>query len=416
LSKKKVAMIILEKTLFSRINIFIRHRTIFEMMRKVTVYSTKNCPYCRMAKAFLDKHGVPYESIDVGENSDAAKKMIDLSGQRGVPVILVDDEIIIGFDSQKLNELFGETVSGEVYDVLIVGAGPAGLTAGVYCARKMLNTIIISENIGGQALESWAIENYMGYRMITGEDLMKKFEEQVHTLNMRLELDRIVSISKEDDVFILRTISENLFKAKSLIFAQGNRPKKLGVANEEQYLGRGLSICSTCDGPLYKGKRVTVVGGGNSALQTVVEMSEIAQSARLIVRSSIRADPVYVRMLESKKNITVHLNTQITALHGDKFLDAITIRNESGEEQKIEIDGVFIEIGWLPNTDILDGFVALNEKKEIIVDINCHTSMAGVFAAGDVTSIKGKQIIIASGEGAKAALEAHEYLLKSESR
>ncbi len=409
-------MIILEKTLFSRINIFIRHRTIFEMMRKVTVYSTKNCPYCRMAKAFLDKHGVPYESIDVGENSDAAKKMIDLSGQRGVPVILVDDEIIIGFDSQKLNELFGETVSGEVYDVLIVGAGPAGLTAGVYCARKMLNTIIISENIGGQALASWAIENYMGYRMITGEDLMKKFEEQVHTLNMRLELDRIVSISKEDDVFILRTISENLFKAKSLIFAQGNRPKKLGVANEEQYLGRGLSICSTCDGPLYKGKRVTVVGGGNSALQTVVEMSEIAQSARLIVRSSIRADPVYVRMLESKKNITVHLNTQITALHGDKFLDAITIRNESGEEQKIEIDGVFIEIGWLPNTDILDGFVALNEKKEIIVDINCHTSMAGVFAAGDVTSIKGKQIIIASGEGAKAALEAHEYLLKSESR
>ncbi len=148
----------------------------------------------------------------------------------------------------------------------------------------------------------------------------------------------------------------------------------------------------------------------------LVEMSEIAQSARLIVRSSIRADPVYVRMLESKKNITVHLNTQITALHGDKFLSAITIRNDLGEEQKIDLDGVFIEIGWLPNTDILDGFVALNEKKEIIVDINCHTSMAGVFAAGDVTSIKGKQIIIASGEGAKAALEAHEYLLKSASR
>lgn len=400
---------------FSLINIFIRHRTIFEMMRKVIVYSTKNCPYCRMTKAFLHKHGVPYESIDVGENTDAAKKMIDLSGQRGVPVILVDDEVIIGFDSQKLNELFGETISGEVYDVLIVGAGPAGLTAGVYCARKMLNTIIISENIGGQALASWAIENYMGYRMITGEDLMKKFEEQVHTLNMRLELDRIVSISKEDDVFIIGTISENTFKAKTVILAQGNRPKKLGVANEEQYLGRGLSICSTCDGPLYQGKQVAVVGGGNSALQTAVEMSEIAQSARLIVRSSIRADPVYVTMLESKKNITVHLNTQITALHGDKFLSAITIRNELGEEQKIDLDGVFIEIGWLPNTDILDGFVALNEKKEIIVDINCHTSMAGVFAAGDVTSVKSKQIIIASGEGAKAALEAHEFLLTSAS-
>jgi alkyl hydroperoxide reductase subunit F len=386
------------------------------MMRKVTVYSTKNCPYCRKAKAFLDKHGVPYDSIDVGENTDAAKKMIALSGQRGVPVIIVDDEVIIGFDSQKLNDLFGEAISGEVYDVLIVGAGPAGLTAGVYCARKMLNTIIISENIGGQALESWAIENYMGYRMITGEDLMKKFEEQVRTLNMRLELDRIVSISKNDDVFTIRTISENTLKSKTLILAQGNRPKKLGVANEEQYLGRGLSICSTCDGPLYKGKRIAIVGGGNSAIQTAVEMSDIAQSARLIVRSNIRADPVYVRMLESKKNIAIQLNSQITALHGNKFLNAITIRNESGEEQKIDIDGVFIEIGWLPNTDILDGFVALNDKKEIIVDVNCHTSMAGVFAAGDVTSIKGKQIIIASGEGAKAALEAHEYLLKSVSQ
>jgi len=382
-------------------------------MKKVTVYSTKNCPYCRMVKAFLDKHGVPYDGIDVGEDPNAAKKMIELSGQRGVPVIIVDDEVIIGFDSQRLNDLFGETISGEIYDVLIVGAGPAGLTAGVYCARKMLNTIIISENIGGQALESWAIENYMGYRMITGEDLMKKFEEQVRTLKMRLELDRVTSISKEDDIFTLTTISENTYKSKTLILAQGNRPKKLGVANEEQFLGRGLSICSTCDGPLFKGKRVAVAGGGNSAIQTAVEMSDITPSVSLIVRSTIRADPIYLKMLESKKNITLYLNTQITALHGDKFLSAITTKNADGEEKKIELDGVFVEIGWLPNTDILDGFVALNEKKEIIVDINCHTTVAGVFAAGDVTSVKSKQIIIAAGDGAKAALEVHEYLMKS---
>ncbi len=381
-------------------------------MKKVTVYSTKNCPYCRMAKAFLDKHGVPYDGIDVGEDPGAAKKMIDLSGQRGVPVIVVDNEVIVGFDSQRLNDLFGETITGEVYEVLIAGAGPAGLTAGVYCARKMLKTIIISENIGGQALESWAIENYMGYRMITGEDLMKKFEEQVRTLNMRLELDRVVSISKEEDIFTVRTISDSTFKAKTVILAQGNRPKKLGVANEEQFLGRGLSICSTCDGPLYRGKRVAVVGGGNSAIQTAVEMSEIAPSVALIVRSSIRADPIYTKMLESRKNITVYLNTQVTALHGDKFLSAITVKNGKGEELKIELDGIFIEIGWLPNTDFLNNFVALNEKKEIIVDINCHTNVPGVFAAGDVSSVKSKQIIIASGDGAKAALEANEYLMK----
>jgi len=394
-------------------DIFIRNQTIFELMKKVTVYSTKNCPYCRMAKAFLDKHGIPYEEIDVGEDSDAAKKMTDLSGQRGVPVIIVDNEVIVGFDSQRLNDLFGETLSGEVYDVLIAGAGPAGLTAGVYCARKMLNTIIISENIGGQALESWAIENYMGYRMITGEDLMKKFEEQVRTLNMRLELDRVISLSKEGDIFTIRTISENIFKAKTVILAQGNRPKKLGVANEEQFLGRGLSICSTCDGPLYRDKRVAIVGGGNSAIQTAVEMSKIASSVSLIVRSTIRADSIYAEMLESNKNIIVYLNTQVIALHGNKFLSAVTIKNAKGDEQKMELDGIFIEIGWLPNTDFLSGFVALNEKKEIIVDLNCHTSQEGVFAAGDVTSVKNKQIIIASGDGAKAALEAYEYLMKT---
>jgi alkyl hydroperoxide reductase subunit F len=364
-----------------------------------------------MAKAFLDKHGVPYESIDVGSDSIAAEKMIELSGQRGVPVIVVDDEVIVGFDSQRLNALFGEASSEDVNDVVIIGAGPAGLTAGVYCARKMLNTVIISENIGGQALESWAIENYMGYRMITGEELMKKFEEQVRTLNIRFELDRVTGITKEDNLFIVKTISDSEVKAKSLILTQGNRPKKLGVTNEEQYLGRGLSICSTCDGPLYRGKKVAVVGGGNSALQTAVEMSELATSVDLIVRSIIRADPVYIEKLKTKKNITVHPNSQITGIEGDKFLSAVTIKNDRGDELRLVLDGVFIEIGWLPNTDMVTNLVELNGKKEIVVDCNGRTSVPGIFAAGDVTSVKSKQIIIAAGDGAKAALEAFEYLM-----
>lgn len=384
-------------------------------MTRVTVYSTQNCPYCRMAKAFLEKQNVPYESLDVGNDTVAAQKMIELSGQRGVPVIMVDDEVIVGFDSERLNELFGEAPTGESYDVVIVGAGPAGLTAGVYCARKMLNTIIISENIGGQALESWAIENYMGYRIIAGEDLMKKFEEQVRTLNIRLELDKVTAITKDDGLFTLSTVSGNTLKARAVILTQGNRPKKLGVANEEQYLGRGLSICSTCDGPLYKGKQVAVVGGGNSALQTAVEMSDIAKSVSLIVRSTIRADPVYMEKLKEKKNITVHTGAHVSALQGEKFLSGITIKDEQGKEQTISLDGVFIEIGWLPNTDMVENLVQLNEKKEIIVDINGHTSIPGIYAAGDVTSVKSKQIVIASGDGAKAALEAFEYILKSPS-
>jgi alkyl hydroperoxide reductase subunit F len=382
------------------------------MMTNVTVYSTKACPYCRMAKAFLDKHGVTYTSVDVGEDTAAAKKMIELSGQRGVPVITVDDEVIVGFDARRLNELFGTSTAGDIYDVLIIGAGPAGLTAGVYCARKFLKTMIISENIGGQALDSWSVENYMGYRMVTGEDLMKKFEEQVQTLDIRLELDRVTGIYEEDGLFTVKTVSDAILTAKSLILTQGKKPRKLGVANEEQYLGRGLSICSTCDGPLYAKKKIAVVGGGNSALQTAVEMSNIAESVSLIVRRTIRADPVYTKMFETKKNITTHLNSEITALQGDKFLTGITIKDGKGQEQTMDVDGVFIEIGWLPNTDILDGFVDLNDKKEIVVDLNCHTTRDGVFAAGDVTSVKGKQIIIASGDGAKAALEAHEYVMK----
>ena len=380
-------------------------------MSKVTVYSTQYCQYCRMAKAFLDKQKIPYESIDVGEDQAAADKMIELSGQRGVPVIVVDDEVIVGFDSQRLNELFRSVSPADVNDVVIVGAGPAGLTAGVYCARKMLKTVIISENIGGQALESWAIENYMGYRMVTGEELMKKFEEQVRTLNIRLELDRVSGITREKNLFIIQTGSGTDVKAKALVLTQGNRPKKLGVANEEQYLGRGLSICATCDGPFYRGKKVAVVGGGNAALQTAVEMSNLAASVDLIVRTTIRADPVYSEKLKTKNNITVHLNAQVTGIEGDKFLSAVTIKNDQGTEEKLALHGVFIEIGWLPNTDMVEGLVELNGKKEIVVDCNGKTNVPGIFAAGDVTSVRSKQIIIAAGDGAKAALEAFEFLM-----
>jgi NADH-dependent peroxiredoxin subunit F len=382
-------------------------------MSTVTVYSTQNCPYCRMAKAFLDKQNVPYTAIDVGTDRAAAQKMIDLTGQRGVPVIVVDDEVIVGFDSERLNELFGTPVENERYDAIIVGAGPAGLTAGVYCARKLLKTLIVSENVGGQALESWAIENYPGYRMITGEDLMKKFEEQVRTLDVRLELVGVKSIRQgAEGLFEVTTASGTLLKAKSVILTQGKQPKMLGVPGEENYLGRGLSICATCDGPLYKGKKVAVVGGGNSGVQTAIEMSGIASSVSLIARSTIKADPVYLKKLDGIKNITIHQHSQIAGLSGDKFLSRITLKTEGQPDQEIGIDGVFIEIGWTPNTGFLSGLVDLNDRGEIVVDVDGKTSRPGVFAAGDVTSVKSKQIIIAAGDGAKAALEAYEYLMK----
>jgi alkyl hydroperoxide reductase subunit F len=364
-----------------------------------------------MVKAFLDRHGVQYASYDVGTDKDQAKKMIEVSGQYGVPVVTVDDEVIVGFDAQRLTEIFGEEKGGDIYDILIIGAGPAGLTAGVYCARKLLKTVIISENIGGQALESWTIDNYMGYRMITGDDLMRKFEEQARQHEIRLELDRVLTLDHTGNEFLVNTATGKAIRARSVILAQGKHPRTLGIEGESRFLGRGLSVCATCDGPLFRNKVVAVVGAGNSAIQTALEMSKIAREVHLIVRSSLKCDESYTQKYEEKKNIITHKNATVSKLHGNTVLDGITIKDRStGKETEISLDGVFLQIGWIPNTDFIEGFVDLNDQKEIIIDINCKTNVPGVFAAGDVTNIRTKQIITASGEGAKAALSAYEYL------
>jgi alkyl hydroperoxide reductase subunit F len=382
-------------------------------MPAVKVYTTKGCQYCRLVKAFLEKHGVTFEEIDVGANPNAAREMVELTGQYGVPVTIVEEEIIIGFDLKRLNQIFGPGRGEGIYDMIIVGGGPAGLTAAMYAARKMIRAIVITETIGGQALESWAIENYMGYRMVTGEELIRKFEQQVRDLNIQIELDSVASITKDNAIYTVHTASEQVFTAKSLVITTGVRPRWLGLEGEEKYIGHGESVCSTCDGPLFKGKTVAIVGGGNYALTTAIEMSKIAHKVYLIVRSSIKGDAIYVQQYEGRDNIETFTNYVVSALHGDGFLTSITIRErDTGEEKQIDVEGLFLAIGHEPNIQFLDELVELNDQHEIVVDINCHTSDPGIFAAGDVTNVKGKQVIIAAGEGAKAALEAYEYLMK----
>ncbi len=381
-------------------------------MPEVTVYSTQNCPYCRLAKAFLDRNNIPYRSVDVGIDRKAAKEMVEISGQYGVPVIVAGDEVIVGFDTDRLRELFTTGKKPDMFDVIIVGAGPAGLTAALYCVRKNLKTLIVTPDIGGQALESWNIENYMGYRMITGDELMAKFEEQIRELEIRVELDRVNSLLPASGGFSVKTVSDQEYKGKTVILAQGNKPRKLGVPREDEFIGRGLSVCATCDGPIFKEKIVGVVGGGNSALMTALEMSGIAKEVHLIVRSSIRADAVYTSQYAQKKNIITHTGYEVTELIGDDRLSNIVIANrETGDKKSLILDGLFTEIGWIPNTSFVEGLLKLNDQKEIVIDVNCRTSAPGIFAAGDVTSIAGKQIIIACGEGAKAALSAFDYLM-----
>ncbi len=380
-------------------------------MAGVKVYTTESCPYCRMVIAFLEKHGVEYETVDVGRDRAAAREMIAVSGQRGVPVTVSGDEVIVGFDVERLQELFGKPVTGGVYDVVIVGAGPAGLTAAVYCARKLMKSVIISENIGGQATWSWSVENYMGFRMITGEDLIRKFEEQVRGLDVSLELDSVQSVRKEGDIFLVRTALGNTYRCRTVILTPGKQPRTLGLPDEDRLMGRGVSVCSTCDGPLFRGRSVAVVGGGNAAVQTAIEMAKIASSVALIVRSTLKCDEIYIDRAK-EMGVQILLHSEVLALHGDEVLTGITIRDrETGEETILDVEGLLLEIGLVPNTGFLNGLVALNEQGEIVIDENNLTSVPGVFAAGDATCIKGKQIIIAAGEGAKAALAAHEHLL-----
>lgn len=385
------------------------------VMTDVKVYSTKACQYCRLLKAYLERHNVKYVSIDVGADQDAAKEMIELSGQYGVPVSVIDGEVIIGFDMERLNEIFGDSEEPDSYDVLILGGGPAGLTAAMYCARKMLSCAIITENIGGQALESWSIENYMGFRVITGAELMHKFEEQIRSKDIRIELDSISKVFEKEGIFVVKTSSGRIFSGKSIIIATGAKPRWLGIEGEEKYIGKGISACSTCDGPLFKGKDVCVVGGGNSALSIAIEMSKIANMVYLVVRSKIKADEAFVRQYEGIKNIETFLGYEVFEIIGNDMIHAAKIKNrDTGEEKVISVSGIFPASGHFPNTGFMDGFVELNQKGEIITDKNGKTSRNGVFAAGDVTDTEGKQVIIASGDGSKAALSAYSYLIRNE--
>lgn len=379
-------------------------------MAGVKVYTTQSCPYCRMVEAFLKRHGVEYEHIDVGKDREAAREMIRVSGQRGVPVTIVGDEVIVGFDAKRLREIFEAPAMGMVYDVVIVGAGPAGLTAAVYCARKQMRTVVVSEDIGGQATWSWNIENYMGFSMITGEDLMHKFEEQVRAFRIAVELDAIRSIRKEENTFLVQTASENTFHCRTVILAPGKKPRTLGIPGEERLLGKGISVCATCDAPLFQDRPVAVVGGGNAAFQTAIEMTKIASSVTLIARSAFRCDDVYVSRVENL-GVKILPHHEVTALRGETLLSGITVRDrETGEETDLDVEGLFLSIGLSPNTTFLGDLVALNEHREILIDENGHTNVPGIFAAGDATCVKAKQIIVAAGDAAKAALEAHEYL------
>jgi len=303
-------------------------------------------------------------------------------------------------------------VGEEMYDVIVVGAGPAGLTAALTCVRAGLKVQVIGKVTGGQAAEAPLIENYPGFKSITGMELMKLFSEQVESLGVSMLNDEVTKIEQVNEVFEVKTSFSGRFKCRSVILAIGAEPKKLGVKGEEEFYGRGVSYCATCDGPLFKGKEVAVVGGGIPALNAALYLSSLAKTVYLIhERSRFSGFKTLIDRVHERSNIVKKLNTTVIEIGGKIFVEWVRIKNvKSGEEEEIKVSGVFIEVGKKVDSDFLKGFVELDNKGQIVIDSLCRTSRIGVFAAGDATTIPYKQVIIAAGEGAKAAMSAYDYL------
>mgnify|MGYP001560239340 CR=1 FL=1 len=304
-----------------------------------------------------------------------------------------------------------------IYDLVIIGGATSGLTAGIYAARKKLNAVILTKEIGGQTLQTESIENFPGFEKISGPELIDKMKEQVLKYGLPLKSGtEVKSISKIGDIFeIVANISDEI-KAKSVIIATGKNPRRLNVPGEKEFENRGVVYCSTCDAPLFGGKTVVVAGGGNSGLNSAYDLLKYANNIYVMESDGkIRGDEFLQERLKMSGKVEFITGAEIKEIKGNGFMEKIVyFDKKSGQTKELAAQGIFVNIGWSPAVGFLKDFVKLNDYGEVIVDLKTNqTSVPGVFASGDVTDIKYKQCVIAASEGAKAALSAYDYLKKN---
>lgn len=299
------------------------------------------------------------------------------------------------------------------YDVIIIGGGPAGMNAAMYAARKEMRAAVITTDFGGQILLTSEIENYLGFPSISGFELSDKMEAHVRQYPVDFETAQVERLERlEDGSFAAHLDDGQEYRGKACIVTAGKRSRTLDIPGEASFTGRGVSYCATCDGPFYRNKTVAVVGGGDSAVQAAIELAAICPKVYLVVRSRIRAQEILIKRMKEHENIEVLLGYAPEAIEGTKKVESVLVKNrESGEERTFAVDGCFVEAGGIPNSGFLPAETALNRAGEIVTDKSGRTNVPGLFAAGDVTDNPYKQVIIAAGEGAAAALAAHEYLL-----
>jgi len=334
-------------------------------------------------------------------------------GRMGVEEILAKLDTGAGArDAEKLK-------AKSAFDVLVIGGGPAGAAAAIYAARKGIRTGVAAERFGGQVLDTMAIENFISVKETEGPKLARALEEHVREYEvdvMNLQRASQLIPAGDDGLHTVRFDNGGELKAKTLILATGARWREMNVPGEQEYRGRGVAYCPHCDGPLFKGKRVAVIGGGNSGVEAAIDLAGIVAHVTLLeFGESLRADAVLQRKLQSLPNVTILTMAQTTEVKGDgqKVTGLVYKDRHSDEIHDLELEGIFVQIGLLPNSDWLKGTVNLSRFGEIEVDAKGQTNIPGVFAAGDVTTVPYKQIVIALGEGAKASLSAFDHLIRS---
>src|SRR5476649_758148 len=354
---------------------------------------------------------------EVEERQIMAVPMMFLNGEHFGQGRTNVEEILAKLDTNAGVRQAAELSKKEVFDVLIVGGGPAGAAAAIYAARKGIKTGVLAERFGGQVLDTMAIENFISIKATDGPKFAVALEQHVKEYEVDIMNTQRAAKLVPGKLIEVQTASGAVLKAKSVILATGARWREINVPGEKEYRNHGVAYCPHCDGPLFKGKRVAVIGGGNSGVEAAIDLAGLVKHVTLIeFGAELRADAVLQRKLNSLKNVTVITSAQTTEIHGDgKIVNGLsyTDRN-SGVSHKVELEGVFVQIGLVPNTEWLKGTLALSRHGEIEVDARGQTSVPGVFAAGDVTTVPFKQIIIATGEGAKAALSAFDHLIRSD--
>ena len=330
------------------------------------------------------------------------------------------EELVAKLDSGAAEREAGKIAKKDPFEVLVIGGGPAGASAAIYAARKGIRTGVAAERFGGQVLDTLSIENFVSVKYTEGPQFAIALEQHVREYDvdvMNLQrATRLIPASEPGGLVEVQLENGASLKSRSVVLATGARWRQMGVPGEEQYRTRGVAYCPHCDGPLYKGKRVAVIGGGNSGVEAAIDLAGIVEHVTLIeFDTQMRADEVLQRKLRSLPNVDVLLNAQTTEVVGDgqKATGLVYRDRATGESHTIELAGIFVQIGLLPNTEWLKGSVELSARGEIVIDDRGQTSVPGVFAAGDATTVPYKQIVIAVGAGSTAALSAFDHLIRT---